>query len=42
MSSNVEASDTETIEFRKDKGSLIDTHIEKCKKGGFLIPWYLK
>ena len=42
MSPNIEASDTEMIEFRKEKASLIHIHIEKCKKGGFLILWYLE
>ena len=36
MSSNIEASDTEAIEFRKVKASLFDIGIEKCKNGGFL------
>ena len=42
MLSNIEASDTEATELRKVKGSLFYIRIEKCKKTGFLIPWYLK
>ena len=39
-SSNTEASDAETIKFRKVKASLFDVRIKKRKKGGFLIPVY--
>lgn len=42
LSPNIEASDTEMIEFRKEKASLVHVYIEKCKKGGFLILWYLE
>ena len=51
MLSNIEASNTKTIELRKVKASLFDIGIEKCKKqktktktkktGGFLILLYL-
>ena len=37
-SSNKRASDTETVRFRKVNTSLSDIRIEKCTKGGVLIP----